>query len=153
MMIGGRNPQPGEVANRENVSYLALALPREDLDELRRQGFVSREEREGGAYFRLRFRRRGRQVAIGLGTDPGLAQRVERELAQLQAERRDDRKQKHLIQATRNLLRRTKRDLESALHGAGYRFYGYEIRKLRVEGKEPSRPREAYQGIRPQATA
>jgi hypothetical protein len=124
----------GEAEGRKDASCLAmLNLRPEDFDELRRQGFVSREAREGRSYFKLRFRRHGRQVAIGLGKAPWLAERIGRELDELQANRRLEREQKRLIEVARSLLRCAKRELEPALRDVGYVFYGYEIRRLRGE--------------------
>ena len=110
-----------------------LNLRSQDFDELRRQGFVSREVRQGHSYFKLRFRRHGRQVAIGLGQDRQLAESIGRELAHLQASRRLEREQARLIRATHGLLRRAKRELEPVFRDAGYGFYGYEIRRLRAK--------------------
>jgi len=122
----------GETAGCKCQGYLVLLqLRAEDLDELSRQGHVLREQRKGIGYFRLRFRRRGRQVAIGLGKDSWLAEGVARELVELQANRRMERKHKQLIRTARGVLRRTKRELEAALQNTGYRFYGYEIRRQR----------------------
>ncbi len=123
------------------MHYIAfLNLSPADLDALRRQGFVSQEARAGSSYYKLRFRRHGRQVVIGLGNDPELAEKIGRELAQLQADRRADRDDRRLIRAARRLLRRTKRELEPALRDAGFRYYGREIRKLRT--KRHSRKQE-----------
>jgi hypothetical protein len=145
--MAGELSHRGEFTGQENVSYFALLnLRPEDLNELRRQGFVAKEVRAGKSYFRLQFRRHGRQVVIGLGKDPELAERVGRELAQLQAERLADRKQKRLIRAAHDLLRRSKHELESALHCAGYAFYGYEIRKPRARREELSSQQEASTG-------
>ena len=133
-MNGEFSCQRGQTAGRGKVNYLALLNVRgEDLNELRLQGFVSREVRNGVGYFKLRFRRHGRQVVIGLGKDPQLAERIGHELAQLQANRQLEREQTHLIRAAHSLLRRTKRELEPLFRDAGYGFYGYEIRKLRGE--------------------
>ena len=73
-MPAQQEPYPLERLPLAKVSCLALlALPPGDLDELRRQGFVSREMRGGRTRFRLRYRRRGRQVALDLGSQPWLA--------------------------------------------------------------------------------
>ena len=121
-----------ETGQRETMHYLSiLNLSPADFDALRLQGFVSREIRHGRICFRLRFRRHGRQVAIGLGAELWLAERIGEELAELQVNRRLALQQARLIQAARRLLRRSKRALEPALRNAGYRFHGYEIRRPR----------------------
>ena len=130
-MANPANGQAGEIVPCETEGLLALLkLQVGDRDELRRQGFVSREVRKEASYFKLRFRRHGRQVVIGLGHDPQLAERIGRELAELQANRRLEREQTRLICAARDLLRRAKRALEPALRDAGFGFHGYEIRRL-----------------------
>jgi hypothetical protein len=142
-MADPRRDDSGEIMRCETVSYLAfLELQAEDREQLRHQGFVARETRNGADYFKLRFRRQGRQVAIGLGRDPQFAERIGRELAQIQANRRFEREQARMIRATRGLLRRAKLELEPVLRNAGYGFYGYEIRKLREAKRlrQPARP-------------
>ena len=138
-MPAQQEPYPLERLPLAKVSCLALlALPPGDLDELRRQGFVSREMRGGRTRFRLRYRRRGRQVALDLGSQPWLAQNVARELAELQADCRRQRRHKRLIGAARRLLRTSKRVLAPVLGAAGYEFHGHEIRRTRRAKEVPA---------------
>ena len=97
---------------------------------------MAQEKRGGVDYFKLRFRRQGRQTAIGLGKRSWLVDGVVRELAELQAERRTEIKHKRLIATVRGLLRRAKCSMQAALQGTGYRFYGCEIRQRRRSSKK-----------------
>jgi hypothetical protein len=124
---------PDEPDHKDNrVDLAMLPLRPGDLGELRRQGFISREVRDGKVYYKLRFRRDGRQAVIGLGTDQKLAEGIGDELTRLQAKRQRDLDVKRLSREARGLLRRSKQDLEAALRDAGFRFHGYEIRKQRT---------------------
>jgi len=132
--------QGGEAAGQGNPRGLAmLKLSPEDCHELRRQGFVAREVRAGRNYYKLRFRRQGRQVVIGLGKDPCFAESISRELAELQTNRKLAGEQRRLIVAAHRLLRRSKRELAPVFRDAGYGFHGYEIRRVRGE-KQPRHP-------------
>ena len=61
-----------------------------ELQALRRQGFVSREQRGKRSYFKLRFRLLGQQRAKYIGSDPAVARQVQRNLDVHQAERRSE---------------------------------------------------------------
>jgi hypothetical protein len=82
----------------------ALGLTAEDYRALAQQGFVSPERRAGGPYYKLRFRRDGRQVVTCLGKDHAAAQAVAKELRTLQAPARLGRHLRRLtIEARRTL--------------------------------------------------
>ena len=68
-----------------------LRLSNADYQALARQGFVARETRGTRTYFKLRFRRAGKQIVRYLGSQAQLSAQVEQELKQLQRERRSQR--------------------------------------------------------------
>jgi hypothetical protein len=112
-----------------------LGLTAEELHALKSQGFVS-QERRGPAQptFKLRFRYGGRQRVRSLGKDPAFAASVNRELAQVQARKRLDRKLAHLICGASKTLRQAKQRLVPLLAEVGYAFHGQAIRKRRAKG-------------------
>lgn len=111
----------------------SIGLNAEEFAALRRQGFVSQENRRGRAYYRLRFRMpSGKQCMRYLGHDPAVAKQAEEELAQLQADRRVDLELGKLIRQAGQKLRATKVKLTPQLEQAGYHFHGLAIRQLRV---------------------
>jgi len=117
----------------EFASYPALATLRlepGDLSRLMCQGSVAQERRGDHAYFRLRFRRHGRQVARYIG-DAATAAIVMKELARLQTRRRLGREFAQLSRAGRRLLRETKVALEPVVIAHGMYFHGRTIRQPR----------------------
>ena len=115
------------------ASYPTLAklhLEPGDLSHLMRQGSVAQERRGDHAYFRLRFRRHGRQIARYIG-DSATATIVIKELARLQTRRRLGREFAQLSQAGRRLLRETKVALEPLVIAHGMYFHGRTIRQPR----------------------
>jgi hypothetical protein len=110
---------------------LELGLSAENLGYLARQGFVARERRGERDYFKLRFRRGGRQVVRGLGTDPQLAAQIRNELQQLQADRRAELHLAKLDREARRRLRAAKQALQPHLESRGLHFHGLAIRRSR----------------------
>lgn len=114
-----------------------LAIPVEDVPLFCRQGFVATERRTRGWYYKLRYRRAGRQVVIGLGSDAARAEAVAQELQYLQALWHARARLKRSMRAARRALRKSKAKLAPVLIGHGYRFHGLEIRKPRHGGRTP----------------
>jgi hypothetical protein len=127
---------PGEspAAIEATPALAALGLTEDDLDALRRQGFVSPESRRGRVYFKLRYRLQpeGPQCVHYIGTDPAVAHEVQRELAQLQRPRRIDRDLSKVTQQIGRALKAIKADLMPHLESAGYRFHGMAVRQKRA---------------------
>lgn len=102
----------------------------DDFAELTRQGFVCGERRGNRTYYKLRFRRGGRQTVRYLGgTD--CAAIVKQELAHLQADSRALRDLKARTKSANKTLRDTKRELEPVLQAHGFVFHGMAIRRPR----------------------
>ena len=113
------------------ILQLLLLSPAE-LRALERQGFVAAEYRRGrGPYFKLRYQVNGRQRVVNLGADAQLAEEIRRELAQLQADRRGERKLARLMGEASDVLRKSKQRLEGDLRRVGLQFHGYAIRRSR----------------------
>jgi hypothetical protein len=106
-------------------------LTDDDLAALRRQGFVAAERRGEHIVYKLRFRRDGRQVVRYIGSDLAQAKAVQLELDYLQEERRNELKLARLTDATRRMLRESKKELASLLAKEGFAFHGYAIRRCR----------------------
>jgi hypothetical protein len=112
-------------------SLFALRLNSDDLFFLSRQGFVSQESRRNRTFFfKLRFRRNGRQVTRYIGNSE-VAADVRRELDRLQFEARMCRRLIAYGKEARRTLRNSKRELEPLLKAHGLKFHGRAIRKSR----------------------
>jgi len=125
-------------------NLLALGLTLDQVESLKRQGFVARETRGSGRpYFKLRFRSRGKQVVRYLGSDVERAARVAAELQELQTSRRLDLELSRVIAEAARMLRVTKSTSRTALVEQGFTFHGYDIRRNRSthesKGSEESR--------------
>jgi hypothetical protein len=108
----------------------ALPIGSAERRALEQQGFVAAEYRDGkGPYFKLKFRVAGRQRVLYLGADATFVDRIRRELAQLQAARRADRKLARLTKEAHGVVRRSKQQLEMHLRRAGLKFHGRAIRR------------------------
>jgi len=117
-----------------------LRLSHADFEELKTQGFVSAQSRGlKGPRFVLRFRSGGRQKVRYIGTDPARAERVRKELAELQKERRLGLERSKLRRQARRMLREAKVHLEPLLNAAGYAFHGQAIRRCRSRPVESPR--------------
>jgi hypothetical protein len=107
-----------------------LGLTDEDLNALAHQGFVAPERRQAGTFFKLRFRRDGRQVVRYVG-GPEKAACVATELKTLQVARYNRRELDKLGRVARQLLRDAKAKLEPPLLELGFKFHGRAIRRPR----------------------
>lgn len=118
---------------RSAAGLAHLRLSPADLAALARQGFVTAERRGRRTYYKLRFRRGGRQQVRYLGSDPARAAAVERALDQLQQARRHELELPRLTAAARRTMRESKQTLAPLLEAEGLRFHGYAIRRPRRE--------------------
>jgi hypothetical protein len=115
------------------ADYPALASLRldvKDLAELARQGFVSTEWRGKRTRYKLRFRRRGRQVVRFVGGPQEVAL-IEQELAKLQSRHRLQLELKTLDRLARQELRDSKSRLMPLIEREGFKFHGRAIRRPR----------------------
>jgi hypothetical protein len=107
-----------------------LGLAAEDLRALARQGFVAAEARRGrGPYYKLRWRRGGRQRVRYLGRDPGRAARARAALEALQRPLRAARLLARLLGEARRRLREARRLLTPRAEARGLRYHGYTARR------------------------
>src|SRR5262245_37368853 len=94
-------------------NYPALASVRindGDLPALRSQGFISSEQRHGQTYFKLRFRRAGKQFVRYVGNwEQAVA--IQAELSDLQANTKSVRRLEALTKVASRELRLAKRQL------------------------------------------
>lgn len=119
------------------ADYPALASLRlndTDLDELSHQGFIRQDKRGDRGYYKLRFRRRGKQVVRYIGNAERAAA-VESELAGLQSEAAARRELRAVVRVANKMLRDSKTQLEPILAFHGLVFHGLSIRRAR---KRPS---------------
>jgi hypothetical protein len=136
---------PGEDFQIQDYPALAgLRLGDEDLRTLTQQGFVSREARRGHEYFKLRFRRAGKQCVKYVNVCQVSAVRVE--LDKLQAATRLKRKLAAATRDAQQVLHQTKRDLQPVLESHGFGFHGLAIRRHR--GPKPNESLPATQPTR-----
>lgn len=108
----------------------ALRLDQLDMDALVCQGFVCREKRDERVYFKLRFRRAGRQIVRYIGDDRRAAA-IQKEMRELQADVRIMRQLKAIATAANQRLRQAKKELEPILNANGFTFHGLAIRRRR----------------------
>jgi hypothetical protein len=123
------------VSSLEETPLLSrLGLSVEEIAALRRQGFVSREQRRGRTLFKLRFRMPpdGRQHVRYLGVNPAVAEAVRRELAQMQRVRRLDLELGKLRRKIAEELRDRWKSAAPQFKRMGYQFHGRTIRQVRV---------------------
>jgi hypothetical protein len=99
---------------------------------------VSREARHGREYFKLRFRRAGKQCVRYVNFCQVSAVRVE--LDQLQAPTRLKRKLAVATRDAQQVLRQTKRNLQPLLESHGFGFHGLAIRRRRRSKPNQSSP-------------
>jgi hypothetical protein len=120
---------PPAVGRLHDFRALArLSLTEQDLNALESQGCLALEHRGDRSYYKLRFRRGGRQVVRYAGQEAAL---VAEELKTLQAARRLQRELNKLNLAARQALREGKLILEPLLVERGFRFHGLAIRRTR----------------------
>jgi hypothetical protein len=132
MVSQHRNNSPPE-ASCVVTRYPALAglgLNDVDLSELAAQGFVCAERRGFRTYYKLRFRRAGKQVVRYVG-DRERAEAIARDLDALQANTESVRHLGHLAKQARKYLRQEKLALEPVLAANGWAFHGLAVRRPR----------------------
>ena len=100
------------------------------MHALAQQGFVNQERRGKRTYFKLRFRRAGRQIVRYLG-DEMRAAAVATELAAHQSDTRILQQLRLLTKAANRLLRDGKKRLQPILAANGLAFHGLAIRHPR----------------------
>ena len=123
------------IADDPTLPLLArLGLTAEELQAVRRQGFVAREHRRGQLVFKLRFRMppAGKQHVRCLGSDTAVAEAVRQELAQIQRPRHLDLQLGKLRPQIGQKLRSDKARLAVQLEQAGYYFHGLAVRRRRL---------------------
>ncbi|HUE73795.1 MAG TPA: hypothetical protein VMP01_23145 [Pirellulaceae bacterium] len=114
---------------REAIAVLDLSA--DEIQSLVRQGFVSREARNGTNVYKLRFRHQGRQRVRSLGSNPQRAADVRAALAELQNGRKWELRSRRRIRQARQLQREIKQRLLACVTAAGFRFHGRTIRRPR----------------------
>ena len=110
-----------------------LGLTEGDLDVLACQGGLSPERRQGQTYYKLRFRRDGRQIVRYVG-DSEKAALVAVDLNALQTAHRCQRELEKLARAARQLQRDAKTKLAPQLLERGFKFHGLVLRRSRRPG-------------------
>ncbi len=96
------------------------------------------EERRGDRrYFKLRFRRNGKQVVRYVG-NADRAAAVESELSDLQYEATVMRELKARAKIARSMLREAKMLIEPTLEANGFTFHGLAIRQPRKRSADTS---------------
>ena len=108
-----------------------IGLDAEQLDAVRRQGFISRETRGRLTIFKLRFLLHGKQRVKYLGTDEQRVAAIQAALNKLQEGRVLDRRLRDLNQQARERLKESKQRLLPLMAGSGWRFHGRVIRRMR----------------------
>jgi hypothetical protein len=126
--ISDSAPHAGRLASFPALAELGLGDA--DLAALAHQGFLALERRQERTYYKLRFRRDGRQIVRYVGGVEKMAL-VAEELSLLQTARRHQRELNELVAAARKQLRNGKAQLEPALLERGFKFHGLAIRRQR----------------------
>lgn len=108
--------------------------------ELASQGFVCEEWRGKRSYYKLRFRRGGKQVVRYIGRAERAAI-VEKELTVIQAESKIVRKLMARVRLANKVLRDAKRTIEPVIQANGFVFHGLAIRRPRQQLNEQSNVR------------
>ena len=127
--------QTEPVSRMEETPLLSgLGLSGEEISALRRQGFVSREQRRGRTVFKPRYRMppERKQCVRYLGSDPGVAKAVRLERTQLQRVRKLDLELGKLRRRIPERLRRRWKSAAPQFEPLGYHFHGLMIRQVRV---------------------
>jgi hypothetical protein len=125
---------------RSPGALAGLGLADADLQALARQGFVAAEFRRlRPPYFKLRWRRDGRQRVRYLGQDPARAEQVRAALERLQRPRRNGRLAARLLAEARKRLLDARRLLEPRADADGLRYHGYALRRPRSGPAAPDR--------------
>lgn len=115
-----------------------VSLSTDELQELRTQGFVCREQRGGCVVYKLRFRLHERQRVRYLGTNEAFSQLVAAALADHQCGRRHELKLKRIVRAALRCVRDTKQQLAPVIPPSEMYFHGSIIRfRRRRHNEEP----------------
>ena len=101
-----------------------------DLGDLADQGFVCEERRGDRTYYKLRFRRSGKQVVRYIG-GADRASIVKQELSILQAESKIMRELTAKVRIVNKMIREAKQTMEPVLKANGFVFHGLAIRRPR----------------------
>ena len=109
-----------------------LRLGLEQLEALKTQGFVAREQRGEKCFYKLRFRLHQKQIVRYLGGSAELAAQVASELQELQSAKRSLAELKRGAREVRTVLRQSKKVLAPILLPLGFHFYGRELRLRRL---------------------
>ena len=131
--------QASQAHREEQLTVLRqLGVNRDELSELRRQGYIQPFKRRPGTigYARLRFRCQGRMRTIYLGNDKALIAAVQRELALLRNADRNDRNLARTVRDGKRALRKAKSKLAPILAELGFHYHGDTIRKFRAKQAE-----------------
>ena len=136
MQLDISQTSPDTIRFADFPALARLGLSEGDLDELEQQGFLAPEHRGERTYYKLRFRRGGRQVVryVGGTEKAGL---VAQELNTLQAARRVQRELAELGVAARLILRDAKTKLEPLLLDRGFKYHGQAVRRPRRFSNKP----------------
>jgi hypothetical protein len=114
-------------------ALMQLGISADQLEALRNAGYLDRDRRRNQqVYWRLRFRQEGRQHTVYIGIDDAFADRVQRELQTLQAERRREHQLAHIVRHSKKQLRVLKTQLAALVAGIGFHYHGDQLRKRRT---------------------
>ena len=108
----------------------SLRVDTEDIASLAMQGSIAKERRGDRTYFKLRFRRHGRQQVRYIG-DAARAQAVQTELDSLQRDLKLRRRIAMLPRSVTVALRSARKKLQPFAESRGYYFHGHALRKRR----------------------
>jgi len=114
-----------------NYPILAsLGLASEDIAAIADQGFISPDRRGDRTYFKLRFRRNGRQRVRYIG-GAARAIAVAAELKALQGDLQLRRRMAVLTRSVTSALRTAREKLQPLAESHGYYFHGHALRRRR----------------------
>jgi hypothetical protein len=107
-----------------------LRLDSDDIAAIVEQGFISPDRRGDRTYYKLRFRRHGRQRVCYIG-GASRAMAVEAELKVLQRQLQIRRHLAVLTRSVTDALRAARENLQPLVKMKGYYFHGHAPRKHR----------------------
>ena len=111
---------------------IALGLQPDELEALRRQGHVTRERRGTRVIAKLRWRQRGQQRVIYLGSDHRQAAAIHAALNALRWPLRFKQRLKARAAQVSKILRSIKPRLAQVADQAGMHFHGRRLRRRRT---------------------
>jgi hypothetical protein len=109
----------------------SLGLSPEAWNALAEKGNLCAETGKCGTVYKIRFRMSGRQQSRYVGKRPGFVEQIRHELAQLQGAARSQERLQRLERQAKRCIRKTIRQIETLLPGAGRAFHGRSIRRQR----------------------